>query len=89
MADANEKPNYAKLNNDQRRHHARWKHRVLTRRPRLVCQWCGGGGECVDDVILDHALTHECGYCEGVGFVDGHRRGLYLRHARHARENRP
>lgn len=72
--------NYVKLDSDHRRHHQRWKRRVESRVPRLVCQECrGSGGEV--DVVLDYGQGPfiECGWCEGTGLVDSHRRSEWLR----------
>lgn len=66
-----------------RRHHERWTRRVTTRNPRLPCQACGGyGGQ--RDVMLDDGSGpwEECGWCEGTGYVDGHRRAAWLRYRR-------
>ena len=64
----------------RRRRHERWKTRVESRRPKLTCQDCGGAGGRVEYVSSEiGGPWEECGWCEGVGLVDGHRRAEWLR----------
>lgn len=70
---------YARLYHKARRHHARWKRRVESRKPPLVCQECGGAGGETEYVTDDGGPWMECGWCEGTGLVDNHRRGEWLR----------
>ena len=69
---------FVKSNYYCRQHHKRWKHRVAMYN--LTCQECGGDGGEINPV-LDYGAGpwEECGWCEGIGFVDPHRRGEWLR----------
>ncbi len=71
--------NYTRLGWESNQHHLRYAQRVESQPRKLVCQECGGAGECDEDVILGHTLTISCGYCEGTGLQTPHMRGLWLR----------
>lgn len=74
---------YAKLDFRYRRHHERWKRRVESRHPKLMCQACGGMGGNVEPVLdFGQGPWEECGWCEGTGYVDAHRRAFWLREKR-------
>ena len=76
--------NYSRLSWKYRQHHERWKRYVETRKPRLTCQDCGGVGQ-VNTGAVPAELGVEyvnCGGCEGTGYVDGRRRGEWLRSRR-------
>jgi DnaJ-class molecular chaperone len=72
--------NYAKLNEQIRRHHVRYKQFIDTMPRKLVCQECRGSGE-FHESILDYGEgpDYPCGFCEGTGFVTPHMRGQWLR----------
>lgn len=70
-------------------HRERWRRRVESIKPQLTCQECRGGGgeiEVIDPYIGGPFM--ECGYCEGTGLVDPHRRSLWLRHQRELKRER-
>ena len=77
--------NYAKRDNDYRRHHERYRRFVESMPRKLVCQDCHGYGGRTEAVLDDGTGPYyECGWCEGTGYVTPHRRGLWLRCARAA-----
>ena len=64
--------NWAKHDNDYRRHHVRWRARV--EKIGIVCPECHGRKGWIE--IVDPYLGgpwYDCGLCEGVGKVDGRR----------------
>lgn len=74
------------------RRHKRLEQHVMERRPRLVCQECGGSGEAEIDSIdfggddcgpIMFYMYAPCGYCEGIGYVTAHMRGVWLADRRH------
>ena len=76
---------YAKLDWKRRHHHERFVHRVLTQKPRLICQECCGAGGEIEPVTDDgQGPFEECGWCEGTGFVTPWLRGLWLAEKRRA-----
>ena len=53
---------------------------------KLVCQECSGAGGHVEPVLdCGQGPFFECGWCEGIGFVTPHRRGLWLKMKRDER----
>ena len=75
--------NYVKLDYYNQQHHKRWKRRVTTRIPKLICQDCRGfGGETYVSLDDGTGPWEGCGWCEETGYVDAWARGLWLRLAR-------
>ena len=75
--------NYAKLDSDYARHHARFERRVAEQKPRLTCQDCGGAGGYTEPVLDDGSGPwFDCGWCEGTGLVTPRIRGLWLKSRR-------
>lgn len=71
--------NYARFSFEMASHAARWKARVGAIKPPLTCQECRGSGGFVDVILDDGSGPFEtCGWCEGEGLVDAHRRGMWL-----------
>ena len=71
---------YPRLHYEWRQRHERFARRVLNRKPRLLCQDCGGAGGEVQPISDDGSGPFEtCGFCEGTGYVDAWRRGVWLR----------
>jgi len=71
---------YARYNEEMRRHHQRYVH-FIERMPRkLTCQACGGAGE-FHESVLDYGEgpDYPCGFCEGTGYVTPYMRGQWLR----------
>ena len=70
---------YAKFAYRSRHHRQRYKSRVMARKPQLVCQECGGGGGWIEPVLdFGEGPWEQCGWCEGTGLMDGHRRADWL-----------
>lgn len=61
-------------------HYLRFKALVEGRKPRLVCQACGGSGF-FHEVEYDDGTgpDYDCGWCEGTGLLTGRLRGEWLR----------
>ena len=71
---------YAKADWKYANHRRRWTLHVLNRRPRLLCQACGGAGGFVEPILDDGTGPFEtCGYCLGVGYISAWLRGYWLR----------
>lgn len=81
-------PNYAKLDEQRRRHHNRYVRFVESMPRKLICQECSGRGGEVEPVLEDGSGPYyECGFCEGTGFVTPHIRGLWLKWKKEERHN--
>lgn len=75
--------NYAKMDNDRRRHHERYVRRISAMPRKLMCQDCGGAGGEVEPVLdYGEGPWFDCGWCEGTGHVLPHRRGEWLKYKR-------
>ena len=82
-------PNYAKLDEQRRRHYKRYVRFIEAMPKKLSCQECHGyGGE--TEVVLDDGTGpyYECGWCEGTGFVTPHVRGQWLKYKKEERNAR-
>lgn len=67
----------------QRRHHERLKRFIEAMPKILTCQECGGAGGHTEVVSPElGGPWEECGYCEGLGRVTPHVRGLWLKYNR-------
>ena len=62
------------------RHHARYVQFIAAMPRKLICQECGGAGSFHEVVIPEtgEGPDYNCGFCEGVGYVTPHMRGLWL-----------
>ena len=77
---------YAKIGYQWTAHHQRWRARVEQRKPQLVCQECHGAGGETEPVLDDGSGPFiQCGWCEGIGLVDGSRRAEWLNSKRHTK----
>ena len=71
--------NWAKRDDWQKRHHARYEKRVELEG--LLCQECSGAGGEVDVILEDGTGPWEpCDWCEGTGYVTRWLRGQWLRY---------
>ena len=79
---------YARFNEQWRRHHERYVRFVQGMPRKLTCQECGGGGSFHEVVIPEtgEGPDYDCGFCEGTGYVTPHMRGQWLRWKREANE---
>lgn len=65
----------------RRREHCRRLKAAIERIPKkLVCQECGGAGGEINVVLPEtgEGPWEPCGWCEGIGYVMPHIRGLWL-----------
>jgi len=70
-----------------RQHHSRFEANVTSRKPRLVCQDCGGKGGHIEHIAEHISALEECPWCEGTGYVTPHLRGTWLAMKREERNN--
>lgn len=71
---------YSKLAHYQKQHFERLKRYIESLPRQLVCQDCAGAGGYKEAVLDDGSGPwFECGWCEGLGVITPHRRGLWLR----------
>lgn len=72
--------NYAKLDHDRFRHHARYLRFVDAMPRKFPCQECHGAGGETEPVLDDGSGPFFCcGVCEGTGYVTPWMRGLWLK----------
>lgn len=73
------KVNYKREDEYRRRHHQRLKAYLDKATVKLFCQDCGGAGGEIEPVLDDGSGPfYICGFCEGLGIVTPHMRGLWL-----------
>lgn len=76
---------YAQIDWQRRHHRERLKKFVEAMPKKLMCQECGGSGTEEIDRIDGYSIKGDCGWCEGIGNVTRHSRGLWLRCKRDGR----
>lgn len=77
MSDRSVAPDYARLDYQQRQHHARFAARVAN--DGLLCQECRGSGEYHEIISMElGGPWFPCGWCEGTGKVTRWLRGRWL-----------
>lgn len=75
--------NYAKFDFKRHQHHGRLKRFIAAMPRKLTCQECGGSGGYTEVVCPELGGPWvECGWCEGLGLVTPHARGLWLKYNR-------
>lgn len=74
---------YARWGYEIRSHHQRYKKFIDSMERKLVCQECrGAGGEVIPILDYGQGPFEQCGWCEGIGYVTPHLRGIWLRYQR-------
>ncbi len=79
---------YKMLDYQRAAHRERLKRYLNSMPKKLLCQECGGSGRYVEDYIeyRDREIYGMCGWCEGLGFVPPHIRGVWLQYKRKERK---
>lgn len=83
------KVDYPRLDYYHRHHHDRLERFVTNRKPFLMCMECLGRKGYVEPVLDDGSGPFiYCGWCEGVGAMSPHARGLWLTYKRKEKHDR-
>jgi len=71
---------YVKMDWKAHQHYLRFKRKVESQVPRLLCQECGGAGGHVEPVLdYGQGPFEQCGWCEGTGYLTPWLRGQWLK----------